>query len=399
VPSLNCRFVPGKFGQGLDLSMLDPMSREAAMKRWGFNAKLHWFWLEGDGGEHGWPAPLMVEPEINGLREEVQEDTKLGLRPSTYAVYPALGAPSSLADQFGYEWSRRPMSTQPFEPPKGHYFWDVCARSGWSDYVAAGSKWLLDEVGMYGLYTDGGAQAYACRNTHHGCGWTDETGQVHPTFPVFETREMLKRMYRLIHARHADGYLVNHMSFNTLIPTMSFTDVMYSGEHEQYEDLTRFRVRWTGKQWGFWSVLLGGDAHIYETLHMTWCLLHGVSVWPQGWQDRNDASRKTANLWQTYDRFGYRQAEWIPYFRAGKLVVPDNDKALVSLYSIKGKRALLVIGNTGHQVNETKVTVDLKALGLKGKAVNALTDETLRMAGNVMSVRLRPETFVLAWVE
>ena len=37
----------------------------------------------------------------------------------------------------------------------------------------------------------------------------------------FATREMLKRLYRLIHERHQDGYLVNHMSFNTLIPTMS----------------------------------------------------------------------------------------------------------------------------------------------------------------------------------
>jgi hypothetical protein len=45
------------------------------------------------------------------------------------------------------------------------------------------------------------------------------------------------------------------------------------------------------------------------------------------------------------------------------------------------------------------VTVDLKTLGLKGKAVNALTDQPLAMQGNVLSVRLRPETFVLAWVE
>lgn len=399
VPSLNCKFVPGKFGQGLDISMLDPMPREEAMKRWGFNARLWWFWLEQDGSKYGWPSPLMVEPEIPKLRESLKEDTALGLRPSTYAVYPALGAPSPLADQFGYEWSRRPMSTQPFEPPKGHYFWDVCARSGWADYVAAGSKWLLDDIGMYGLYTDGAAQAYACRNTHHGCGWTDEQGQVHATFPVFATREMLKRMYRLIHKRHPDGYLVNHMSFNTLIPTMSFTDVMYSGEHEQYEDLTRFRVRWTGKQWGFWTLLLGGDAHIYEPLHMTWCLLHGVSVWPQGWQDRNDASRKTANLWLTYDKFGYRQAEWIPYYRAGKLVASADAKALVSLYLIKGKRALLIVGNTSHDVTQAKVNVDLKTMGLKGKAVNALTGQPLALHGSQMSVRLRPDTFVLAWVE
>lgn len=401
VPSLNGKFVGGKFGQGLDLSMLDSMPRAEAVKRWGFNAMLHWWWLEENATKYGWPAPLMTEPEIPTLRAEVKEDTALGLRPSTYAIYPAVGSPSKESAQFGYEWSRRPMSTQPYEPPKGHYFWDVCARSGWADYIAAGSKWLLDDVGMYGLYTDGAAQAYACQNTHHGCGWLDDKGQVHSTFPVFVTREMLKRVYRLIHARHPDGYLVNHMSFNTLIPTMSFTDVMYSGEHEQYEDLTRFRVRWQGTQWGFWTVLLGGDAHIYEPLHVTWSLLHGVSVWPMGWQDRNDASRKTANLWQTYDRFGYRQAQWLPYYRVGKLAQAEGDKVMVSLYLVKGKRALLVVGNTTHEVTQAKVRVDLKAMGLKAgsKAVNALTDQPLAFQKGELRVRLRPDTFVLVWVE
>ncbi|MFH1970541.1 MAG: glycoside hydrolase domain-containing protein [Verrucomicrobiota bacterium] len=400
VPSIGCKFVDGKFGSALQLAMLDPMTRQEAVKRWGFNANLHWWWLEKGALKYGWPAPLMTETEMPNLRETLKEDTALGLRPGTYAVYPAVGSPSPLSAQFGYEWSRIPLSTQPAEPPKGHYFWDVCARSGWADYVAAGSKWLLDDVGFYALYTDGAAQAYACQNRHHGCGWLDEKGQLHSTWPVFATREMLKRMYRLIHARHSDGYLVNHVSFNTLIPTLSFTDVMYSGEHEQYEDLTKFRVRWQGKQWGFWAVLLGSSAHVYQPLHETWCLLHGVSVWPQGWLGRNDYSRKTANIWQAYDRFGYRSAQWIPYYRAGKLLQPASETVKASMYLIQGQRALVIIGNTTHDLLEAKVTVDLKGMGLKkGTAVNALTDEPLTLKGNDLSVRLRPNTFVLAWVE
>ncbi len=399
VPSLGCRFGPGKFGGGLQIAMLDPMPRAEAVKRWGFNARLWWFWLEPDGSKYGWPSPLMVEPEVPKLRETLKEDTALGLRPSTYAIYPAVGSPSPLSAQFGHEWSRRPTSTQPDEPPKGHYFWDVCARSGWADYIVAGSQWLLDDVGLYALYTDGAAQAYACQNTHHGCGWTDEQGRVHPTWPVFPTREMLKRVYRLIHARHADGYLVNHMSFNTLIPTMSFTDVMYSGEHEQYENTTRFRVRWTGQPWGFWTVLLGGDAHIYESLHMTWSLLHGVSVWPQGWQDRNDMSRKTANLWLTYDRFGYRQAKWLPYYREQRLVRPDQPAVKASLYLIAGQRALVILGNTSHEAVAATAQLDLAAMGLTGAtAVNALTDQPLALRDGTLSARLRPDAFVLAWV-
>jgi hypothetical protein len=159
------------------------------------------------------------------LRQTVKEHNELGLRAAPYMGYPGLGAPSQLSGQFGHEWSRRPTSTQPFEPPKGHYFWDVCARSGFADYMAAGTQWVLEDLGFYGCYTDGLAQVYPCQNTHHGYGYYDNRGILHSTWPLFATREMLKRMYRMIHARHPDGYLVNHVSFNTMIPSMAFTDV------------------------------------------------------------------------------------------------------------------------------------------------------------------------------
>jgi len=296
---------------------------------------------------------------------------------------------------------RRPLSTQPAEPPKGHYFWDVCARSGFADYMGAGTQRMLDELGFVGCYTDGLAQVYPCRNTHHGCGYYDEKGTLRSTWPLFATREMLKRMYKLIHAKHAGGYLVNHVSYNTIIPTMSFTDVYYSGEHEQYEDLVKFRVRWQGKQWGIWPILLGGDSHSYEALHMTYCLLHGVSVWPQGFLGRNDMSRKTSNLWHTYDRFGYRQARWIPYYVAERsLVKTDHDRVKASLYLKQGERALLILSNLAHKVVTSKVTLDLGAMGLTGNsATNALDGRPVSLHGRVLSVRCRPTSFVLVWVE
>jgi len=193
---------------------------------------------------------------------------------------------------------------------------------------------------------------------------------------------------------------------------MSFTDVYYTGEHEQYEDLTKFRVRWQGKPWGIWPSLLGDDCHGYRPMHMTYCLLHGVSVWPQGFLGRNDMARKTANLWQTYDKFGYRQAEWIPYYRAEVgpaepglvqtglvqtgLVQTGDPNVKVSLYLHRGKRALLIVGNLAHEVVRAQLKLDLKAIGLEGaSAVNALDDRPLTLDGDVLSVRLRPTSFVL----
>ncbi|OHB80388.1 MAG: hypothetical protein A2V98_04235 [Planctomycetes bacterium RBG_16_64_12] len=401
IPSIGCRFVDGKFGPGLEIASGDVVQSEGAARQFGFNASLFWFWLEPNGSKYGWPAPLFREPEIPDLREKVKLSNDLGLRSSTYMGYPAVGAPSPLGAQFGPEWSRRPLSTQPAEPPPGHYFWDVCGRSGFADYMAAGTEWILDDLGLIGCYTDGLAQVYPCQNTHHGCGYVDENGTLRSTWPLFATREMLKRMYKQIHAGHPNGYLVNHVSFNTIIPSMSFTDVYYTGEHEQYEDLVKFRVRWQGKQWGIWPVLLGPDSHSYESLHMTYCLLHGVSVWPQGFLGRNDMSRKTSNLWRTYDRFGYREAQWIPYYLAERsLAKADNEKVKVSLYLQEGKRALAIVGNLAHEPVNAGVTMDLKAMGLAGdSATNALDGRPIRLEGNVLSARLRPVSFLLVWVE
>ena len=401
MPTIGCRVVKGRFGSAMQIVTGETLSVAEMVRRYGANASLFWFWMEDGALTTGWPPPLSKEPLVKKLRETVKEHNAAGARMAPYMGYPALGAPCPLSAQFGHEWGRMPLSTEPAEPPKGHYWWDICPQSGFADYMAAGTQWVLDDLGFYGCYTDGLPQVYPCQNTHHGCGYYDERGVLHSTWPLLANREMMKRMYRLIHARHADAYLVNHVSFNLIIPSMSFTDVFYSGEHEQYEDLTKFRVRWQGKQWGIWPILLGDDSHMYQPMHMTYCLLHGVSVWPQGFLDRNDMFRKTAMLWQTYDAFGYRQAEWIPYYRAEpRLVESLMPKVKVSVYLQRQKRALLVIGNLAHQVVQGSVRVDLAAMGLRGtSAVNALDGRPVPLKDGTLSVRLRPTGLVLVQVE
>ena len=401
VPSLGCRFVNGKFGAGLQIANGPSLDPQQTVKNYGFDAATLWNWADADGSITGWPPPLLKEPLVADLRQRVKTYNGLGLRCSPYMGYPALGAPSQLSAQFGNEWGRKPLSTQPWEPPKGHYFWDACARSGFADYMAEGTRWVLDDLGFYACYTDGLAQVYPCQNTHHGCGYRDEQGTLHSTWPLFATRDMLKRMYKQIHARHQDGYLINHVSFNIIIPTMSFTDVYYTGEHEQYEDLTKFRVRWQGKQWGIWPSLLGDDCHCYKPVYMTYGLLHGVSVMPEGFLGRNDMARKTVNIWQAYDAFGYRDAEWIPYYRAESgPVMADNPNVKVSLYLHRGKSALLVVGNLSHEVVECGVRVDRAAMALKElSAVNALEGRSISMQDGVLSVRLRPASFILVRIE
>ena len=245
---------------------------------------------------------------------------------------------------------------------------------------------------------------YPCKNRHHGCGYIDRDGTLRATYPVFGTREYLKRMFRLVKANNPDGYLVNHVSYNIFIPTMGFTDVYYTGEHEHYEDLVKARVRWQGTQWGIWPILLGGDSHSYEPMHTMYGLLNGCGVWVQGATGRNDTQRKTVNLWNTYDAFGYRDAEWVPYFKAEErgLARVASEDAKASLYLREGEGALLVVGNTLHEAVGTQVTVDLAQMGLAGadlRAYNALSGREIPLDDGALDVRIRPVSFVLVRID
>ncbi len=405
LPSIGCEFVDGVFGSGLQVGVVGARPCKEMLQEWGVDAYNLWSWLpKPQWDEVGWPLPLFTEPEGVDLPRMNAAFDEAGVRTSTYMGYMGIGAPTRWSRQFGYEWRREPVSSQPSEPPPGHSYLDCCGNArGYADYLAEGTRWLLEEQGFDGCYTDGNAHVYPCRNTHHGCGYYDDDGTLRPTYPVFGTREYLERMYRIIHEHGPDGFLVNHVSYNIFIPTMSFTDVYYTGEHEHYEDLLKCRVRWQGTQWGIWPILLGADSHTYEAMYYTYGLLHGTSVWVEGPLGRNDMLRKTVNLWRAYDDFGYREAQWIPYYRAEEsgIARADDDEVKVSLYLREGEGAFLVVGNLRAEVTECTVAVDMAQMGLGEdvRAWNALSERELPMADGRISVRLRPNSFVLARLE
>lgn len=405
-PSIGCRFVAGRFGKALEVRMHPPRPSLPVLRdRWGCNASLWWAYLpKPQATKTGWPLPLFTKPAGFDQAALTAKLDQAGLATVPYLAYYGLGAPSPVTAQFGAEWRREPKSTLPAPPPPGHYYLACCGGArGFGDYLAEGTRWLMTEQGFDGVYTDGNAMVFPCHNTRHGCGYRDAQGRLRPTWPIFGTREYLKRLYKVVHKLHPRGYIVNHVSYDLFIPVLAFTDVYYTGEHEHYEDLVKCRVRWQGTQWGVWPILLGADAHAWRSLHMTYGLVHGVSVWPQGSVGRNDMMRKTVNVWQAYDAFDYRRAEWVPYYRAERgLVRPRDPQVKASLYLHRGERALVVVGNLTDRTVEPTLTLDLAAMALaEGKltASNALTGRSLSLSGGTLTVRLRPQSFVLALVD
>ena len=258
----------------------------------------------------------------------------------------------------------------------------------------------MDDFGMDGIYTDGIAQVDASANIHGRAGYLDENGNAHPTVPIFGVREGTKRMYRVIKSRKPDGLIINHLSFNTMVPTMSFSEVNYVGEHEDYENLLNDRLRFTSKAWGIQVALLGSSLHIYSSLHEMICLLHATPTLGYGVEGRNDIGRKLINIHKAYLRADTKTAQWVPYFKNDDAwYTTDDAKVKMSLYSHSGKDALLIVGNLEGKDKEATLRLKLNAFGLDKatlSARNALTEQPLTLAADgTLTVPVRAKSFTL----
>ncbi|MHB1459640.1 MAG: hypothetical protein ACYC0V_22235, partial [Armatimonadota bacterium] len=82
-----------------------------------------------------------------------------------------------------------------------------------------------------GVYLDGTTMPIQCANETHGCGYRDESGKLHCTYPIFGRREFMKELYRIVKAK--GGFINVHQSSCSLTPLLAFVDSYFDGEHIQ----------------------------------------------------------------------------------------------------------------------------------------------------------------------
>ena len=406
VPTIGCRFVPGAHGQALKIEVAPVRDASEVARDLGATFGLAWNWNTAGRSQFGWP-PVLMGPVGENVPARIKWFHEAGLQIMPYHSYPAIGGPSPLVDQFGHEWGRKPASIMPYPPPEGHYMLNASLSArGFADYLTAGAAWCMDELGFDGIYTDGPGNVERSQNLYHRAGYVDAEGNARPTTPIFGVREGMKRLYRVVKARRRDGMVVNHVSYNLVLPTMSFSDIYYTGEHEDYTNLDHVRLRFSCKPWGLQASLLGASSHVYSSLHMMVGLIHGTPLMGHGPVSRNDEGRKLINIRKAYRDFGTRDAQWVPYFRnedAGSPFCRAADpKVKTSLYYYPGKRALLIIANFNKQDTRATVQVGLDAMGLENRRLTGETTLT-KMAVSVdesgrLTVPIRAQSFALVTV-
>jgi hypothetical protein len=240
----------------------------------------------------------------------------------------------------------------------------VCYRSSYADRFVNGIVKIMDEYGTDGVYLDGPAFLRSCRNQLHGCGWTDEKGEIHGTYPVRAVRNMFRRLYEAVTER---GGHINVHNTGVNFTALPFIHQTWYGENlqvyvnrgiQQDMDLAYFRAEYTGRNMGVpvEFIVFENRPHWKFENAMSIALLHGILPRP------NDIGRPLelmSRVWKMLDAFPVAQSQWMPYWN--NPANTNRGKVKVSYYrhlTADGKARLLafVVNTSCEPVEDIKVT-------------------------------------------
>lgn len=304
----------------------------------------------------------------------------------------------------------------------------VCYRSVWQDFLVDGIAKVMDDFDVDGVYLDGTADPWPCRNTKHGCGYerndpsaplmwfnaklrdpnekwyVSADGKVAATFPIFPVRETMKRIYTVVKTRKPDGQVNVHQS-GYMTPALAYATSYWDGEHlsrpkemtaQERLPLDMFRTEFMGRQWGVPAEFLHYALGDYE---QGWAiaLLHDVPVRPASLSQLELA----AKVWKVMDEFGRKKAKWLPYWRNAGYVNASPEGSYVSLYQHSGRGVMAVVVNLRPEEATITVQLNLKRLGLSDSLVarNAITSEEIAIKRGEFKVTLKPFGFALIRVK
>lgn len=394
------RFRPGRFGRALELGLEKPpldYLAESGVR----TLCIHEQWTDLEGyfsTTHG-----------EKLRSLVQACHARGIRLLVYLGFLF----SDLAPEwpeFGEECIIEPRHVyDPYDyPPQPHQkAYTVCYRSVWQDALAWGIARLMDEYDVDGVYLDGTANPWPCHNERHGCGYVRSDGSRGVNYPIFATREMMRRIYTIVKTRKPDGQVNVHQSTCMTIPTLAWATSYWDGEQFgsiepgpfalETIPLEAFRTEFMGHPWGVPAEFLCYDRPYTYEQACAFTLLHDVLVRANGLGPHLELESK---LWRLNEEFGRKEAEWIPYWRNGELVTVAPQGAFVSLYRHPVNGVLLVASNLSRETACVAIRLNLERLDLPQncQAHDALTGKEVNLEEGCWMQPLASLEWRLVWI-
>ncbi len=350
-----------------------------------------------------WPEYYgQIKPEKEEeFRKLIDECHKRGLN---FLVYVGYGVARNAPEIQGHhdEWSVMPLiSWEPDYKPEYRSFDADCARSGWGTWLVKSIDKLFNEYDIDGLYFDGTSEAWKCQNELHGCGYRDKDGNLHPTYPMLDVRNLMRKIAEVVRKHRPNGILDVHMSASLTVPTLSFCDSYWDGEqYQMYTSadnveipLDAFRAEFMGWAHGLDAQFLcyvDNPFSTEEAIALAW--LHGVEVRPGGVGQLDLVSP----IWRAMDRFDAPSAKWLPYWKGSG--VTAHDSSVKASAWVKDGKALIFVSHLKREPLTTTLRLDCRKLGLKQSgltAVDALSGEALKVEGSSVPIDFSGMTYRL----
>ena len=324
-------------------------------------------------------SSVLTERSAARLKLIVEEAHKREMRVIPYFGYE-LSTLHPLYATKGEEYIREKYTWSWYRVPEQRAV-QVCYNSGWRGNFIEGLTRLIDEFKFDGFYFDSIICIGACSNEKHGCGYRDDDGILHPTYPVRAVREFMKSIYRAAEERGA--IVQNHGYGGFSIPTMAYTHTLWEGETVQAQFLKGqldtvpadfYRAIYTGRSIGVPVYMLcysNPPVWRFEEA-MSNALCFGTIPKPN---DAGEPLEIMDKLWKVLDSFPIERAEWHPYFKNG--VAVSNKNANFSFYKCE-KKLLCFVSNMKKEETITDVTLPFKVKTVKdafsGELVSVDTD-------------------------
>ncbi|HIE27730.1 TPA: LamG domain-containing protein [Candidatus Poribacteria bacterium] len=326
--------------------------------------------------------------------------------------------------EFGEEWRKIPSDTiDPDVPVHPLDFVRICPRAkSWQDFYVWSLTKAVADCNFDGLYYDT-SSAMPCKNTNHGCGYVDVSGELQPTWNILAIRNMAKRIYTFVKNRDADFFIIFHMSGKVMMPYLSFCDAMLDGENftsslkpekpNYYEllPLDKFRAEFMGHNFGPGAIFLPelkrglpnlkwDDSRVAEIEHIIgMILLHDTQIWAN-----NAPLAPFKRLWQAFDEFGWDdKLIFHPYWKQN-IAVSSSKDVKISVYRKPGtSKTALVVFNDSNGSQEVVLQLKLSKIGLAPNTGFSVRDiyqgDVVGNCGNELHLVVKSRNFRLIALE
>lgn len=287
----------------------------------------------------------------------------------------------------------------------------LCLNSEYQDYYLYRFEEMVRKTGLKCIYLDG--TIGVCLNKAHGCGYVDYSGKLRGSAPIFAMRNMMKRVRRVLYARHGESRICMHESGRISVPVLSMADTFLDGENyaagplkveEFYSKLlTRERLlaEHTGIQFGFFPEFL-------PELTVSWrdkkaptpastrdmlglMFIHDNNVSPQG-----TFHAKMISFMQNIRLSYFPECDQVRYYWRPDGSVSVAPKAVRHILHFGKKRGLLILFNWSDDVHHAKVKCDWSKI-FRGQQLSFVTDavtgEKLPVSDGRFTVPLAPRDF------